>query len=104
MKVTKGVIVRDRPAPESQGAIRRRAEPVGTALNVDLTVNIDGVNYARLIPQNPLKPEWVRVAERDNSIVYLDLYPVEATSDGQAGAINRLADAIFELIKTMTIR
>lgn len=101
VKVRAGIVVRDRPAPDSQGAAKMRTEPVGKALDADLIINIDGVPYARLIPQNPLRHEWVRVAERDRSIEYVEVIENGDVTTGQGGdvaaAINRLAAAVEQL-------
>lgn len=77
-----------------------RAEPVGKVLSAFTIINIEGVDYAGLIPQNPLKPEWVRVAEADRSIVYVDVIPVsDAGNDDIAAALNRIAAALEGLKK-----
>lgn len=97
VKVASGVIVRDRPAPQSQGAVKMRAEPVGKSLMAYTIINIGGVDYAGLIPQNPLRPEWVRVAEADHSIEYVEVIPLMDMSSGSgaiAAALNRIADAL----------
>jgi hypothetical protein len=100
VKVPKGVIVRDRPAPDSQGANKMRAEPVGKSLMAYTIINIGGVDYAGLIPQNPLRPEWVRVAEADHSIEYVEVIPlVSNESNAIADAIFRLAFAVEQLKK-----
>jgi len=96
VKVPKGLIIRDTPRPESQGGRAVRTVAVGANLYAYGIHNIEGVNYARLEPQNPLRPEWVRVAEADHSIEYvdvIDLGPGSETSE-LAIAINNLADAI----------
>lgn len=97
VKVPRGVIVRDRPAPDSMGAARMRTEPVGKSLNAYIIVNIQGVDYAGLVPQNPLRPEWVRVAEADHSIEYVEVIKLEGDSASQQvsdAAVQRLADAV----------
>ena len=102
VKVPDGVIVRDRPAPQARGANKMRAEPVGKSLMAYTIVNIGGVDYAGLIPQNPLKPEWVRVAEADHSIEYVEVIPLSGESNGNsdiANALNRIANAIEGLKK-----
>jgi hypothetical protein len=74
----KGVNIYDRPAPDSQGALKRRAVANGTPLQAYDILMIGGVPYAYLVPQVEGKPEYVRVAERDGSIVYckvIDLPP-----------------------------
>jgi hypothetical protein len=101
VKVPAGVIVRDRPAPDSRGANKMRAEPVGKVLVAYTIINIGGVDYAGLIPQNPLRPEWVRVAEADHSIEYVEVIPLSGTDKNNAiaDALNRVADAILNLKK-----
>lgn len=102
VKVPRGVIVRDRPAPDSMGAARMRTEPVGKSLNAYIIVNIQGVDYAGLIPQNPLKPEWVRVAEADHSIEYVDVIKLESTSTAlSTEAVVRMADAVENLAEAI---
>ena len=91
VKVPKGVVVRDRPAPDSQGAAKMRAEPIGKSLMAYTIINIGGVDYAGLIPQNPLRPEWVRVAEADHSIEYVEVIPLASSES------NLIANAIFRL-------
>lgn len=103
VKAPAGLIVRDRPAPESRGAAKMRTEPVGKSLMAYTIVNIEGVDYAGLIPQNPMRPEWVRVAEADHSIEYVEVIPLSSSDDGGNGdiasALNRIADAIESLKK-----
>lgn len=94
-----GVVIRDTPRPQSEGGVARRTVPVGTTLMCYTILNVGGVDYAQLVPQNPLKPEWVRVAESDKSVIYVDVYPLEeeSTNDSIAKALNRIADAIEKL-------
>lgn len=100
VKVPRGIVVRDRPAPESQGAVKMRAEGVGKALYAYTIVNVDGVNYAGLIPQNPSRPEWVRVAERDGSIEYVEIIPLEDNIESEIiTVLNRIANALEGLRK-----
>lgn len=97
VKVPRGIIVRDTPRPESQGGRAMRTVAVGTALYAYDIHNIDGVEYARLVPQNPQKPEWVRVAEADHSNEYVDVYPLEQ-ADTETAA---LTAAIRDLTKVL---
>lgn len=92
VKVSKGVVIRDTPRPESQGGRAMRSVPVGTALHAYGIHNVGGVDYARLIPQNPLKQEWVRVAEADHSIEYVDVIELE-NDNNLLNALNELANA-----------
>lgn len=95
VKVPRGLNVLDTPRPQGQGALVRRAEAVGKALDAYSIHNIAGVPYARLVPRDPTKPEWVRVREADNSIEYVDI--IELDDDPQvvlAKAILELASAI----------
>jgi len=95
VKVPKGIVIRDTPRPEGQGGNHMRAVPVGRSLYAYGVHNIQGVDYARLVPQNPQRPEWVRVAEADHSIEYVDVIDLGTSDDSSvAAAIIRLADAI----------
>jgi len=74
---------------------------VGAGLYAYQIINIDGVDYARLVSQNPQKPEWVRVAEADHSIEYVDVIKLDendSTTD-LADAIILLATAVRELAR-----
>ena len=103
VKVPRGLIVRDRPAPDSQGANKMRSEPIGKSLIAYTMINVGGVNYAGLIPQNPLKPEWVRVAEADHSIEYVDVIALgNSTSTAlSAETVVRLADAVENMAEAI---
>lgn len=96
VKPASGLIVRDLPRPESQGAIRLRAEPKGRQLYAYDIHNFEGVPYARLVPRDPTRPEWARVKEADGLTVYADVIPIDAEeSNGDlVDAIRYLADAI----------
>jgi hypothetical protein len=96
VKVRQGIIVRDTPRPQSQGGREIRSVVVGTALYAYDIHNMDGVEYARLVPQNPQKPEWVRVAEANHSIEYVDVFPLEKSSEETAlvSAIRELTDVL----------
>jgi hypothetical protein len=78
-----------------------RAEPVGKSLMAYTIINIGGVDYAGLIPQNPLRPEWVRVAEADHSIEYVEVISLGSSSGtgAIADALNRIAAALEGLKK-----
>jgi hypothetical protein len=97
VKVPQGIIIRDTPRPQSQGGIERRRAGVGTTLQAYRIINVNGVDYAWLVPQNPLKAEWARVAEADGSIEYVEVLDLEPENDGLAGAIRELARAIEKL-------
>jgi hypothetical protein len=99
VKVKNGVNINDRPGPDSQGALKMRSEKRGNVLYADAILNIDGVPYASLIPENPLKPEYLRVAERDHSIEYVEVIPLQTSADKIADALNRIADALVGLKK-----
>ncbi len=101
VKVPRGLVIRDTPRPQGQGGTNMRAVPVGTTLMCYDIHNIQGVDYARLVPQNPLRPEWVRVAEADHSIEYVDVIPIEtplnAESSALVSALNRIAEALEKI-------
>ena len=96
----RGLVIRDTPRPESQGGRELRVVPVGAQLYAYGIHNIAGVPYARLVPLNPQKPEWVRVAEADHSVEYADVIELtdETVDTSQiAEAIIRLAIAVERL-------
>jgi len=98
VKVVRGLAVRDTPRPESQGAKLIRNMPVGSQLYAYDIHHFENVPYARLVPLNAQRPEWVRVAEADNNTVYVDVIELE-TKDSMsalADAITLLATAIRE--------
>ena len=102
VKVPRGLVIRDTPRPQSQGGSNMRSVAVGTSLMCYGIHNIQGVDYAQLVPQNPLKPEWVRVAEADHSIEYVDVIPLNNTDDDNTTivtALNRIAVALENLRK-----
>jgi hypothetical protein len=97
VKVPRGIVVRDTPRPESQGGRAMRNVAAGTALYAYDIHNIAGVEYARLVPQNPQKPEWVRVAEAQPGMEYVDVYPLEkidSENEALVAAIRELTNAI----------
>lgn len=101
VKVPSGLKVLDTPRPVSAGARVLRAEPVGKNLYALGIHNIAGVEYARLKGQNSLVNEWVRVAEADHSIEYVDVIDLEPKSDMNtlADSITLLATAVRELAR-----
>lgn len=98
VQVPRGIVIRDTPRPESKGSRAIRNVAVGTALYAYQIINVEGVEYARLVPQNPQKPEWVRVAEADRSIVYVDVIKLDSAGD----QMSELIDAVTLL--TVAIR
>lgn len=101
VKVPRGLVIRDTPRPQGQGGSNMRSVPVGASLMCYDIHNIQGVDYARLVPQNPLRPEWVRVAEADHSIEYVDVIAIDTPADSGsaiiADALNRIASALENL-------
>ena len=96
VKQPRGLVIRDTPRPESQGGKALRTVAVGTALYAYSLHNLEGVQYARLVPQNPQKPEWVRVVEADGSVEYVDVIEMEETGEQASlvSAIRELADVL----------
>lgn len=96
VKVPRGIIIRDTPRPESEGGRAMRTEAVGKQLYAYSIHNINGVPYARLVPQNPVKPEWVRVREADSNTEYVDVISIKGSDQSSmiAIALVELADAI----------
>jgi len=102
VNVKSGIVIRDRPAPQSMGAMEIRKEGVGKVLFGWKVLNIEGVDYVGLVPQNPLKTEWVRRAERDESIIYVTVESLDSESPTSnnsviAEALLRIAFAIDKL-------
>lgn len=91
-----GLIVRDTPRSQTDGGIRRRAEAPGNQLAAYSIHNIGGVPYARLVPRNPAQPEWVRVAEADGLIRYVDVIPLDGSKNELADAIRYLGDCLVK--------
>lgn len=98
VKVPAGLVILDRPSPRSKGAVVRRAEKAGTALEAYSIHNILGVPYARLVPREPNKPEWVRVKEADSSVEYVDVIDLTEDEDEMnvSEALLEIAAAIRE--------
>ncbi len=96
VKVADGLWIRNTPRPQSQGGIGLRKVAVGTQLEAYNIINVGGVDYARLVPQNPQKPEWARVAEADHSVEYVDVFDLQESGGESAiaKALNNIADAI----------
>ena len=91
---TKGSISRVAPTPTAD---KVRDLRIGSPLACyEVTVMMDGVPYARLSPTGA-KAEWVRVAERDQSIIYAVTRENITDQDKIANALNRIADAIIAL-------
>ena len=92
-----GMRVLDRPGSTTDGAIVRRAVPSGSTLDAYSIHYIHGVPYARLVPQFPTKPEYIRIAERDESIVYCDVIDLEPDAQQSAdllAVLERIAKAL----------
>ena len=102
-----GLVIRDMPGAESEGAKKLRAERRGNKLMCSRIVTIAGVPYAQIInASNPNEMGWARIAEADGNTKYADVIeiggPVVAVTsgdDGIAAAINRLAAADEKLAK-----
>ena len=100
VKVRDGLIIRDTPRPASQGGIERRRVGAGSALMAYLIINIDGVEYAWIVPKDPQKPEWVRVD--DGNIEYVEVIDIQPERGGMsdvAEAIRYAADTLAAALK-----
>ena len=96
VKAKAGMRILDRPASTTDGAIIRRTVSNGTTLDAYSIHYIDGVPYARLAPQFPNKPEYIRIAERDESLVYCDVINLNAPppSGDLLAILTRIAEAL----------
>ena len=98
VKVRDGLIIREAPRPGARE--RRPAVGVGSVLMAYLTINIDGVKYAWLVPKDPQKPEWVRVEDSDREYVeVIDIQPEQGGMSDVAEAIRYAADTLAAAIK-----
>lgn len=102
VSVRDGLIVRDTPRPESRGGKALRKVPVGSQLYAYEIHYFENVAYARIVPINPQRPEWVRVAEADGGITYVDVIELDVidSSKALANAITLLANAVTLLATT----
>jgi len=101
VKVPRGIVIRDTPRPESQGGRPMRSIAVGAQIYAYGIHNINGVEYARLVPRDPTRQEWIRVAEADHSIEYVDVINLDSNdSTGElVDAITLLATAVRDLAR-----
>jgi hypothetical protein len=95
VKVKNGMKILDRPASTTDGALTRRIVPNGTSLDAYSVHYIHGIPYARLVPQFPNKPEYIRIAERDESMPYCDVINLDPDSEQSAALL-----AVLERIAT----
>lgn len=89
------VPVLDTPRSKTDGAIKRRDAYIGFPLQAYDVFRFDGVPYAWLVPQNPTKPEWVRVAEADGSLEYVKVVEVSPSKDTEI--VSLLKEILFVL-------
>ena len=97
VKVKAGMKILDRPGSTTDGALTRRIVPNGTTLDAYSIHYIEGVPYARLVPQFPNKPEYIRIAERDESMIYCDVINLEPDAQQSAdllAVLTRIAEAL----------
>lgn len=92
-----GMDILDRPISQSEGAKVLRKEQCGTRLTAIAKIFKNGVPYAVLVPREPNKPEYMRIAERDNSIVFAEVIEIEPETDKIAEAIKELTEVVRTL-------
>lgn len=86
----------DTPRSQALGAIKRRNAIIGKPLLVyDILVFDGGVEYAWLVPQDPTRDEWVRMAEAGGTPKYADRFPI--TSSGADASTNTLISVLREI-------
>lgn len=109
--VKSGMTSRDKPGSQNDGANAMNTYAVGSPnLYAFQVIQVNGVPYAQIVPRNPTKPEWMRVAEADNSLIYLkveDLYPNEPVPQSGGSdallisALTRIADQLVIISSKM---
>jgi hypothetical protein len=96
-----GMTSRDTPRSQSDGGVAINNYPVGATIYAFQRLQVKGVPYMQIVPRDPMRPEWMREAEADNSVIYLkvsDLYPSEPADtggDSLVAAVDRVANAIL---------
>ena len=101
VKVSKGLVIRDSPRPESQGGNARRTVPVGKTLYAYNIFDVGPVPYAELVPEDPTKPEFVRVREADFSILYVDVFTLPQDEVSDMTAIHLVLVEIRDVLEAM---
>lgn len=99
VKEKAGMRILDRPASTTDGALVRRAVQNGTSLDAYSIHYVQGIPYARLVPQFPNRPEYIRIAERDESRVYCDVIDLEEEAKNDdvralVEVLTRIAEAL----------
>jgi hypothetical protein len=93
-----GLYTLDTPRPRGEGAQTRRTLKKGDQVYAYDILNFQGVKYAWLVPADPLKPEWCRVAERGSNVneycEEIQLSTEEEDDSGIAGALNFIAEQL----------
>lgn len=95
--VPDGLFVRDTPRPQSRGSkVLRKVSVGGQLYAYEIHYFVESVAYARIVPINPQRPEWVRVAEADGEKTYVDVIELDVKDSSKvlADAITLLANAI----------
>jgi hypothetical protein len=101
IKPQQGLYTLDTPRPRGEGAQTRRTLAKGAQVYAYDIFNFQGVKYAWLVPADPLKPEWCRVAERGSQVnEYCEEIPLDTEGEADSGvtrALERIADALGQI-------
>ena len=97
--VPDGLIVRDIPAPQSMGSRELRRLKRGTHVYAYKILPFRGVPYAWIEPLVPGRVEWVRVAEADGNLEYVEVTDLGGEADSVPAAIVRAAEIIAAAMK-----
>lgn len=88
VKVPRGLQVRNAPTAVSKVL---RSVRVGEALDCYNIMEVNTVPYGKVSPD---KSEWVRIAEADGNVEYVDVIRFDTGTDGLIAVLERIARAL----------
>lgn len=89
-----GLTVRDTPRPEARGGKVLRKVSLGSQLYAYEVHEFDGLSYARIVPINPQRPEWICVANGETEYVETIELDSKDSTTALANAVTLLANAL----------